>query len=204
MEKERTLVREDGSKPSPSKSSGNINSHMHYNLYFKGLIREETTGLLAGFGVAICDEDDNLLFQTKGSLHESSITALEAELTALKQGLTQAVGLGINHIFINCDYLPVFKLVMGRSAPEKVRIALLMDDVQRIRQQLRSSIAVLMTENQTKFAYNLAMETVVSEISISIPPAQKSTTCCICFDDGLEDDQMFSVLYVVINSAWSA
>ncbi|CAA7014905.1 unnamed protein product [Microthlaspi erraticum] len=44
-----------------------------------------------------------------------------------------------------------------------------------------------MTENQTKFAYEL-----VSEISIRIPSAQKHT-CRICFDDDLEDDQMFSV-----------
>lgn len=82
---------------------------------------------------------------------------------------------------------------MGRSVPEQQdNIALLMGDVQRIRQQLTSSIPVLVTEDQTKFAYKLAMETVVSEISINMPLAQKMT-CPICFDDDLEAHQMFSV-----------
>ncbi|CAA7046166.1 unnamed protein product [Microthlaspi erraticum] len=172
MEKERTLEREDGSKP--SKSSGDIDPHMDYMLYFKGLTREEATGVLAGFGVAICDQRDSLLFQMKGPLHASAITVLDAELTALKRGLTEAVRLGIKHIFIICDNKPVFELVMGRSTPEKVSISLLMSDVQRIRQQLRSSVVVLMTteDNQTKLAYKLATETLVSEISIRIPPAQ--------------------------------
>lgn len=47
-----------------------------------------------------------------------------------------------------------------------------------------------MTRNQTKFAYKLALETLVSEISIRMPP---SKTCGICFDDDLEAEQMFSV-----------
>lgn len=75
---------------------------------------------------------------------------------------------------------------------EEDNIVLLMDDVQRIRQQLASSIPVLVTEDQTKFAYKLAMETVVSEIRIDMPPAQKMT-CPICLDDDFEPHQMFSV-----------
>ncbi|CAH2064695.1 unnamed protein product, partial [Thlaspi arvense] len=111
-----------------------------YKLYFKGLVREETRGPIAGFGVAICkQEDDNLLFQMKGSLHDSAITVLEVELMALKRGLTEAVSLGIPHISICCDHDQIFELVLGRSVPEKDSIALLMDDVERIRQQLTSS-----------------------------------------------------------------
>ncbi|CAL9248482.1 unnamed protein product, partial [Arabidopsis halleri] len=54
-----------------------------------------------------------------------------------------------------------------------------MDDVQRIRQQLTSSIPVLMTENQANFAYKLALETLVSEISIRMPPNNTgSMRCC--------------------------
>ncbi|CAE6069061.1 unnamed protein product [Arabidopsis arenosa] len=146
MEEEGTLAREeDGLKPET------------YDLYFKGLVRKDS---LAGFGVAICrQEDDTLLFRMKGSIHDSVITVLEAELTALKRGLTEAV--------------------TGRCAPEQENTALLMDDVQRIRQQLTSSIPVLMTENQANFAYKLALETLVSEISIRMPPNNTgSMRCC--------------------------
>lgn len=82
-----------------------------YRLYFKGLVREDTRGFLAGFGVAICDQDDNLVFQMKGSLHYSAITVLEVELKALKRGLTEAVSLGITHISICCDHNKTFELV---------------------------------------------------------------------------------------------
>ncbi|CAN7060612.1 unnamed protein product [Brassica rapa subsp. trilocularis] len=182
MEEDGTLVREDDPKSSES-----------CRLYFKGLIKKETTTVLAGYEVAICDKDNKLLFQMKGSHHDSATTVLEAELMALRRGLIEAVRLGITHISVYCDYQTIFELVMGRSVPEQQdNIALLMGDVQRIRQQLTSSIPVLVTEDQTKFAYKLAMETVVSEISISMPLAQKMT-CPICFDDDLEAHQMFSV-----------
>ncbi|KAG7554195.1 Ribonuclease H domain [Arabidopsis suecica] len=175
--------------PKPSQDSG-----LH-RLYFKGLTREETRGLVAGFGVAICGQEDNILFQMKGSIHDSEITALEAELMALKRGLTEAVSLGITHISIYCDHYHIFELVTGSSGPEKDSIALLMNDVQRTRQQLTSSTPLLVTGDQTnKVAYKLASETLVSEISISMPPCHKKNTFCgICFDDDLEAEQMFSV-----------
>ncbi|CAH8266897.1 unnamed protein product [Arabidopsis lyrata] len=73
-------------------------------------------------------------------------------------------------------------MVTGRCAPEQENTALLMDDVQRIRQQLTSSIPVLMTENQANFAYKLALETLVSETSICMPPnntrCSRSMRCC--------------------------
>lgn len=76
---------------------------------------------------------------------------------------------------------------MGRSAAEQDNIAMLMNDVQRLRQQLTSSNPFLVTRNQVKFAYKLAMETIVSEIRIHMP-----ATCSICFDND-EGKQMFSV-----------
>ncbi|VYS59244.1 unnamed protein product [Arabidopsis thaliana] len=157
-----------------------------YKLYFKGLVSEETSQLLAGFGVAIFDQDDKLLFQMKRPIHGSDITVLEAELTALKQGLTMK--LGLDHISICCDHDHIYELVMGRSTPEQDNIAMLMNDVQRMRQQLRYSNPILVTRDQISFAYKLAMETVVSEISICMP-----ATCSICFNNVLEAEKMFSV-----------
>ncbi|KAG7636354.1 Ribonuclease H domain, partial [Arabidopsis thaliana x Arabidopsis arenosa] len=88
---------------------------------------------------------------------------------ALKLGLTEAVSLGITHISIYCDHFQIFELVMGRSLPDKDNIAMIMYDVQRIRQQLTSSTPLLVTGNQTnKLANELALETLVSKMSISI------------------------------------
>lgn len=82
-----------------------------YRLYFKGLVTEEKEMLLAGFGVAICGDKDDLLFDLKVSIHDPTITLLEVELIALKSGLNQAVSLGINHISICCDHEYIFELV---------------------------------------------------------------------------------------------
>ena len=66
----------------------------------------------AGFGVAIFGKKDDLLFQMKGPIHhDSNITPLEAELTALKRGLTEAANLGITHISIYCDDYPIYEFV---------------------------------------------------------------------------------------------
>ncbi|CAH8267325.1 unnamed protein product [Arabidopsis lyrata] len=148
-----------------------------YRLYFKGLVSDETSQLLAGFGVAICDQDDNLLFQMKGPIHGSDITVVEAELTALKRGLTATLKLGLDQISICCDHNHIYELVMGRSVPEQDSIALLMNDVQRMRQQLTYSTPILVTRDQIRCAYTLAIETVASEISIHMP-----ATCSIHSD----------------------
>ncbi|CAH8267522.1 unnamed protein product [Arabidopsis lyrata] len=186
MEEEGTLEGNDGPNPTGKPSPGDFHSDT-YNLYFKGLVRQETSAQLsAGFRVAICrEEDDYLLFQMKGSLHDSKVTVLEAELMALKRGLTEAVSLGINHISICCDSFQIFELVMRRSAPEQENIALLMDDVQRIRRELTSSIPVTVTKNQAKFAYKLSKEL----IGIRTPPTEKKT----CGGVSIEPEPMFSV-----------
>ncbi|CAA7046388.1 unnamed protein product [Microthlaspi erraticum] len=96
-------------KPLPNKTSGNfgITPQRLYRLYFKGLVREHS---LAGFGVAICDQYDKLLFQMKGPIHSPNVTVLESELTALQRGLTEAATLRINHLSIYFDYQPLYKL----------------------------------------------------------------------------------------------
>ncbi|AEE78046.1 putative protein [Arabidopsis thaliana] len=189
MEEESTLVRAEDPK-----HVGRVSSEIKpdsYRLYFKGLVSEETVELLAGFGVAICDKDDNLLFQMKEQVHDSRVTVLEVEIMALKRGLTEAVGLGIDNISIYSDHYRIFELVMEKSASAEENFALLMDNVQHIRQRLTSSFPVLVTRNQIKFVYELAMETIVSEISIHIPDHDK--TCSICSDDNFEPELMFSV-----------
>ena len=106
----RYMKKEGEDDPKPSR--GDFNAEYSCNLYFKGFLRVETTGLLAGFEVAICREkDDSFLFQMRRSLHYSVNTVLEAELIALKRGLAEAVSLGINHIWIYCENYQVLELV---------------------------------------------------------------------------------------------
>ncbi|XP_010429631.1 PREDICTED: probable E3 ubiquitin-protein ligase ARI3 isoform X2 [Camelina sativa] len=160
-----------------------------YRLYFKGLVIEETTVTLAGFGVAICGDKDDLVFDMKGPIHDPSITVLEAELIALKCGLKEAVSMQIKDISICCDDDQIFELVMGRSTPEQESIALLMRDVQGIRKYLRSSIPVMLTRNHDNFAYEFAIEAI---LEMPVPPAQKEN-CSICMKDDINADQMFHV-----------
>ncbi|XP_006419033.2 probable E3 ubiquitin-protein ligase ARI3 [Eutrema salsugineum] len=134
----------------------------------------------------------------KGPIHGYNITVLEAELTALKRGLKEAADLGINHITIYCDYHPIHELVTGRSMPKDNKTAVLINDVQRIRERFASSFLILVSGDSMKYAYKLAKEIIVSEISISVDPPRKAkpapkSTCPICFDDDTNADQMFTV-----------
>ncbi|CAL9247568.1 unnamed protein product, partial [Arabidopsis halleri] len=176
----------------PSLYGSSSDSH---SLYFKGLISfQTTTGLLAGFGVAICrEEDDSFLFKNKGSLNYSGITGWEAELMALKLGLAKAVSMRINHISIYFDDPEIFELVMGRSVPKHEKVAMLIDDVQRIRQQFSSTIPILVGRDETEFVYKLAKETIVSNNSIPMPRGSQKKTCGNCFHDDVEGEKMFSV-----------
>ncbi|WZZ38857.1 hypothetical protein YC2023_035116 [Brassica napus] len=89
-----------------------------YRLYFKGLVSEEswtgkgkgkTADVAAGFGVAICDQRDGLLFELKGELLGLGLNPQGAEVKALTRGLTEASKLGIKHVVIFCDSYPIFQ-----------------------------------------------------------------------------------------------
>ncbi|CAL9248481.1 unnamed protein product, partial [Arabidopsis halleri] len=58
----------------------------------------------------------------KGSIHDSTITVLEAELTALKRGLTEAVSLGMTHILICCDHYRIYNLLQCKKCPDMIRL----------------------------------------------------------------------------------
>ncbi|XP_010431628.1 PREDICTED: E3 ubiquitin-protein ligase RNF144A-like [Camelina sativa] len=162
MEEEVTLVRADDLSPAGKPL---------YRLYFKGLVNREPTMFSAGFGVAICSDKDDLLFDMDRPIPDRSITLLEAELIALKCGLEKAVIMQIKHISICCDDDEIFELVMERSTPERESTALLLRDIQGIRKYLTSSIPVLLTQDQ----------------------ANKLETCTICLNDDIDADQMFLV-----------
>ncbi|KAG2261965.1 hypothetical protein Bca52824_069044 [Brassica carinata] len=176
-------------KPSPEQHSSEIDvggTHS-YSLYFKGLVSEDL--LLAGFGVAVWGQKNELVFQMKGPIHGSNITILEAELTALKRGLTGAADFGDQS----------YHKLLGRWVPKKNNIALLINDVQRIRERFLSTFTIILSRPSIKYAYNLARETIFFEISIPVdpPPSQakpaRKMTCAVCLDDDVDADQMFTV-----------
>ncbi|XP_019099657.1 PREDICTED: putative E3 ubiquitin-protein ligase ARI4 [Camelina sativa] len=157
-------------RPSPENYPDDVPDQL-CTLYFKGLVSEENS--LAGFGVAIFGNKDDILFQMKGPIHhDSTITVLEAEVIALMRGLTEAASMGITHISIYCDYYPVYEFVMGRYIPENNKTALLMMDVQRIRLAFISSFPIFV-EGTTKVTLK--------------------KTCNICLDDAINADEMFCV-----------
>ncbi|CAH8390535.1 unnamed protein product [Eruca vesicaria subsp. sativa] len=163
-----------------------------YRIYSKGLVSEESGSgsgkgkVVAGFGVAICDQRDALLFESKGQLD----CQRGVEIQALTRGLMEASKLGIKHVTIFCDSFPIFQYVRGSWTPKQMKISMLMDDLQRIRQQFTFSQAVLVAGNEVKYAYKLARESIVSQAT---PPGQaKEDYCHICFNN-IDPKRMFGI-----------
>ncbi|KAL0843508.1 hypothetical protein Bca101_016753 [Brassica carinata] len=185
--------------------TGKFSGDVLYRLYFKGLVSEESvTGkgkmmadvAVAGFGVAICDQRDGLLFELKGGLLGRDTNRQGAEVKALTRGLTEASKLGVKHVAIFCDSYPIFQFVKGNWVPKQKKISMLMDDLQRIRQQFSFSQAVLVAGSEVKFAYKLARESILSQANPRGAARQAKVAwkeeCLICYDE-FDLQRMFSV-----------
>ncbi|XP_020882538.1 LOW QUALITY PROTEIN: uncharacterized protein LOC9302452 [Arabidopsis lyrata subsp. lyrata] len=182
-------------------AAGKFNGNLLYRLYFKGLVSDENgkgkmTDVVAGFGVAICDQRDNLLFEMKGPLMDNGTSRQGAELKALIRGLTEALKLGIKHIVFFCDSFPIFQYVTGKWMAKQKKISLLLDDLQSIMQHFSSCQHVLVAGNDVKFAYKLPRESILSTVTPHEDPRQAKSArkeeCAICFNDILAE-RMFSV-----------
>lgn len=108
-----------------------FNGNVLYRLYFKGLVDEtigegKVTDVVAGFGVAICDLSDNLLFELKGQLVDGDKNRQGAEIRALTRGLTEALKLRIKHIAIFCHSYPIFQFVSFPILSQCVLLCLFM------------------------------------------------------------------------------
>lgn len=90
-----------------------------YRLYFKGLVNYEAVAddvekaVKAGFGVAICDEKDNLLHEIKESLRDIEISRRGVEIMALVRGLSESFDLGMRNVVIYCDDDWIYQSVSG-------------------------------------------------------------------------------------------
>ncbi|KAG2288773.1 hypothetical protein Bca52824_048377 [Brassica carinata] len=183
-------------KPTQAKPNG------LYKLYFKGMVSEEDPLAVAGLGIAICGEKDDVLFQMKTPIFGSYVTELEAELRALKRARSdRSRGLGdksylnllrlSTYLQISKFYLARTSFITGKSVLEENMSGMLLNEVQHIRGKFASCLPIFVAPNDIRYVYKLARETIVYETRIQVD-AQK-TTCAICLDEDINADQMFSV-----------
>ncbi|KAL0533897.1 hypothetical protein IC582_028172 [Cucumis melo] len=192
----------ESSSSSSSSSSWNVDSEC-FRVYSKGLISEErirdTVVRVAGIGIAVCDPKDNLLFEKMSpieSMVEGKETSNEcAELEALVEGLNVALILGLKSITFFCADYMLYQYLTGRVPPATSSTAKLVNEVVVLQGKFTYCNPSLVTRNDIKFAFKLAREAIVSQITW---PAEADNgnclkeTCTICFED-VSVDQMFSV-----------
>ncbi|KAL0653356.1 hypothetical protein Bca4012_096047 [Brassica carinata] len=158
-----------------------------YRLYFKGLVSDEVVAaesgertVTAGFGVAICDVADNLLYEMKESLSDGGeVKRRGVEIRALIHGLSEAFNMGIRHI-------------NGGDKPKQNEMRQLVNEVCRLKEKMDSCEPLMVARNDVKFAFKLAREAIVSQSSSSLDmKAAQGKTCAICLEE-TDAGRMFS------------
>ncbi|KAH0912687.1 hypothetical protein HID58_036008 [Brassica napus] len=170
-----------------------------YRLYFKGLVSDEVAAaesgertVTAGFGVAICDVADNLLYEMKESLSGGGeVKRRGLEIRALIHGLSEAFNMGIRHVRIHCDDYPIFQFINGGDKPKQNDMRQLVNEVCRLKEKMNSCEPLMVARNDVKFAFKLAREAIVSQSSSLDLKAAQGTTCAICLEE-TDAGRMFS------------
>ncbi|KAL5581188.1 hypothetical protein UlMin_013630 [Ulmus minor] len=172
-------------------------------LYFKGLVSEERVRdvkvVVAGAGIAICDPKNNLLFQSRKNLEAivggEVLCGEAAELEALVEGLNKALFLDLKRVTFVCENYTLYQYVTNSLAPRNSKIATLVNQVGLLERKFTYCSPSFVAQNNVKYAFKLAREAVVSQITW---PAESSKgknlkeTCVICFEDA-DVAQMFSI-----------
>ncbi|ESQ46663.1 hypothetical protein EUTSA_v10000449mg [Eutrema salsugineum] len=168
-----------------------------YRLYFKGLVNDETVAdggertITAGYGVAICDGNDNLLYEIKETLSDGGqISRRGVEIKALIRGLSEAFDLGIRHVMIYCDDYQIFQLINGGDKPTQNKNLQLLKELCRLREKMASSDPLLVARSDVKFAFKLAREATTSQSSTVDAKPEQGETCTICLEE-IEKGRMF-------------
>lgn len=86
-----------------------------YRFYFKGLVSNDIEDgkktAMAGFGVAICDQMDELLIEIKELVSDAKINSEGVDIRALIRGLSESLNLGIRKVVIYCDDYQIYQNV---------------------------------------------------------------------------------------------
>ncbi|ESQ37468.1 hypothetical protein EUTSA_v10002897mg [Eutrema salsugineum] len=86
-----------------------------YRLYFKGLVSDQIAAngkmtAMAGFGVAICDQRDQLLFNLKELVRDAEIDRKEVEIRALVHGFSVSLKIEIRKVVIYCKDCEIYQM----------------------------------------------------------------------------------------------
>lgn len=184
-----------GEGSSSSASVANVN----FRLYFKGLVTVERVGgsevTLTGIGVAICDPKDNIIFQLSKPLVGNGMSRQVTEIKALIEGLETAIALEIKRITCFCDYPTIYQYVKQRWQPKGRKAAMLMEKVKLLQSKFTYCRPSLVARNDVKYAFKLARDAVVSQMS---RPAGTNhakifkETCVICLEE-TDQEKMFTI-----------
>ncbi|KVH90366.1 Ribonuclease H-like domain-containing protein [Cynara cardunculus var. scolymus] len=189
---------------SSSSSKSEVDSEI-FSVYFKGLLSEERvdgtgplqkTVTMAGIGVAICDSRDGLIFEMRKplDLKEDDRTSRQSmEGKALIEALNAAIALDLKRIVLYCDYYTLYQYVFGRWQPKQRKMRAFVNQVNHLRKNFTYCVPALVARNDVKFAFKLAREAILSQITKAVESSDvRLENCVICFDDK-PMDQFFSV-----------
>ncbi|XP_030453684.1 E3 ubiquitin-protein ligase RSL1-like [Syzygium oleosum] len=188
------------SAASSSSSSSSPASSECFRVHVKGLVSEEWIKdekvVVAGLGVAICDFKDNVIMEVKKPLiNDVLVSDLEAEIEALVQGLHAAFCLDLKRVNVLIGDVRLYNYVTGIQSPGQSKIATPLNEATMLQKKLMYFGATLVGPNDTKYAYKLARDAIVSQISWPEETNRGKSlkeTCVICFEDS-SVTEMFSV-----------
>ncbi|WCJ41084.1 RING/U-box superfamily protein [Euphorbia peplus] len=176
-----------------------------FKVYCKGLESEEMIKdmkvVVGGVGVAVCDNRDNIIFEVSKGLEVGFCLAGKNSeqlllLHALVEGLNAAVDLGLKRINLFCDDFMVFQYVTRRVQSKDNKMSTLVNEVLLLQKKFTECTPVLVARTDVKFAYKMARNAIVSQITWPAEPGKGKAylreTCAICYED-TNVDRMFSV-----------
>ncbi|CAH1451998.1 unnamed protein product [Lactuca virosa] len=162
-----------------------------FRIYVKGLVSDETVMNVkmpfAGIGVAICDTSDCCVFELRkpyllgGNEGDGDLV----ELKALIEALNAAVTLGIKRVHIFCDSNSVYRHLTGKGHTTNNKIVTLIDELNLIQRKFAHCSPFLVTQNNVKFACQLARDAIVSQANKFVENNSGKTLleeCTICFE----------------------
>ncbi|GFP95688.1 probable E3 ubiquitin-protein ligase rbra [Phtheirospermum japonicum] len=148
-----------------------------FRVYFKGLVEKQMPeGIsLGGIGVAICDSNDELLFELRKPLVGNGMMTSRsvAEAQALIEALNAAIELGLER-------------VIGQWSAKQRKVTSLINQVTRLREKFVYCQPYLVPRNDIKFAFKLAREAIVSQAKKAAESSgskNPTETCTICTED---------------------
>ncbi|XP_019089996.1 PREDICTED: uncharacterized protein LOC104737878 [Camelina sativa] len=166
-----------------------------YRIYCKGLVSEEVvkdeTRQIGGFGVAICDPEDNRLYEMRKALGDEESTQQEvAELAALVHGLKWALELDLARVTFFCDDSNILEYVTGKAEPNESSVATLVKEVALLQSRFSSceALPASVSSGSITFVLEHARAAIASQIRWREGDVYMET-CPICCEDVPCDDK---------------